>query len=464
MSMKIFKAITKKRALHFVLIAVLAFTSIPFLQTNTVEARTCTTQELAQREQYNSDQDVAHYTPCEPVCGAGSSTGGTPLMGDSNEEKIFRWLTSNGFNDAQAAGVLGNIWKESGFNPFRMQTTYSSQGIEAVLPTSAHSGYNKAFGLVQWDGGRRQRVLDAIAPQFPEYVNWINSYGKSGEGYKDAPNEVNDGFLTFQLSHVKQELEEGYTAVYESIIAEPDTEEGVRNVTEIWNRRYEVSADRGTTRHDQAVMYYNQFKGGATGGSSSSDGAAAGEVDCSEGGGGQPAGEVVWYGQCDDRWGSDRYGTGIYEGYGGTRPRDMCSSGCGPTSMAIILASLVDSTILPSDVAAVAGAQGKGTSSHSNLINGVREKWGVTITAEFGLEGAINFLKEGKGYVWSGGSGVEPYTGGGHMVALVGVSDDGQTITVADPIAGYSPTHKDIGEYSKSIIASGGDYFYGVSK
>lgn len=420
---------------RLLLAAVLVITSVP-LQKVSAQTPECDTV-------FYQANDILYYNPCE-VCSASNAEN---LLGDTNEEKIFRWLTAKGFNAAQAAGIMGNIDTESGFNPFRMQTTYSSQGIEAVLPVANHAEYRKAFGLVQWDGGRRQQVLTQTAAKFPDYITDINTYGKSRDGYKDAPAVKNEGYLTFQLEYVYQELENGYTSVFNAMKAEPDSEQGARNVTEIWNRRYEVSGDYTQKRHDQAVEYYKQYKALAGTGVGSAGG------ECSSG---EPAGEVVWYSQCDDRWRNSEFA-------GNT----MCQVGCGPSSMAIILASLVDKNITPTDVAAAAGDQSGGTSSHANLINGVNAKWGTNISAQgIGIDEAIEFVKSGKGYVWMGGSGALPFTAGGHLVAMVGVTSDGQ-ITIADPNGDNTSSmglHQRVSNFSKAQIAAHVGAMYKVPK
>jgi hypothetical protein len=419
-----------KKAFHYIryiVVLVLVVTSIPILNTATAKAENCDTV-------YYSANDIVWYNPCE-TC----STSGQKLLGTTNEEKIFKWLTAKGFNAAQAAGVLGNIQVESSFNPFRMQTTYSEQGIEAVLPVDQHSDYNRAFGLVQWDGSRRQQVLRQIEDKYPDFKADINAYGKSADGYKNADTK-NDEYLAFELEFLYQELENGYKSVFEAIKAQPDTEAGMREAAGIWNSRYEVSADSNENRANNAKVYYDQFKDAAApqsaGGSCSS---------------GEPAGEVVWYSQTDARWANI--------GYAGST---IGIAGCGPTSMAMILASLVDKNITPVDVAAAAGTQ-VGETAHGELIRGVNEKWNLNISAtDIGFDAAVEFVKSGKGFVWIGGKGEAPYTKGGHMVAMVGVTSDGQ-ITIADP-AGDMTGHQRIGNYPASQIAAGGGAFYGVPK
>lgn len=392
---------------------------------------------------FYSSQDISFYDPCS-TCSTG---GGGVLAGDTNEAKIFSWLMSKGFNAAQAAGMMGNMNTESSFNPFRMQTTYSD--INAVLPVEGHTEYMKAWGLVQWDGGRRQQIISQAIPRFADFVTDVNAYGQSADGYKQA-GAKNDEYLSFALDFMFQELQGGYTHVYEGIKSQPDSEEGVRAAAELWNRQYEVSGDYSSDRADKGVELYNQLKGTAavagTSGSSSS-------TSSSCGGEGKPAGTVVWYSQCDDQWATS--------GYAGDT---ICSVGCGPTSMAIILASIVDKNIKPTDVAAVAGDQSSGTSSHANLINGVNQKWGLSIsTKSLTMDEAIQFVRSGQGYVWMGGQGEPPFTRGGHLVAMVGASADGQTVTIADPF-GDGPGHQHIADYPTSQIEAAGQSRYGVPK
>lgn len=415
--------------------AVLALTSVP-LYTANAQAQECDTI-------FYQSNDILFYNPCE-VCSASNVEN---LTGDTNIEKVYRWLVAREFNPAQAAGIMGNINVESSFNPFRMQTTYSEQGIERVLPANQVSGYNLAFGLVQWDGSRRQQVLTQTEAKFPDFKTEINEYGKSADGYKSAAVEVNEGYLTFQLEFMYLELQNGYRAVFDDIKAQPNTEAGAREVTEIWNRRYEVSGDYTQNRHDQSVEYWNQYKDLAGTGVASAGG------ECSSG---EPAGEIVWYSQCDSNWNLSMYAGDTF-----------CNVGCGPTAMAIILASLVDKNITPVDVGRVAGIQQGGTSDHSSLIRGVNQKWGVNMDQQsVRLEEAIEFVKSGKGYVWMGGAGGLPFTGGGHLVAFVGVTSDGK-LTIADPYGDNRSStgmHQRIANFSKEEIAAHMQSAYRVPK
>ena len=99
------------------------------------------------REDFYIEQHIADYSKCAepptPSCAiateGGSST--TPIVGSTNIEKAYNFVISHGLQPHQAAGILGNLIKESGVNPL------------AVNPDS------KAYGIAQWLGQRKTKLL-----------------------------------------------------------------------------------------------------------------------------------------------------------------------------------------------------------------------------------------------------------------------------------------------------------------
>lgn len=47
-----------------------------------------------------------------------------PLIGTTNEEKIWNYLKSKGLSDYGAAGLMGNLYAESGLRPNNLQNTW----------------------------------------------------------------------------------------------------------------------------------------------------------------------------------------------------------------------------------------------------------------------------------------------------------------------------------------------------
>ena len=86
----------------------------------------------------------------------------------TNENIVWDYLLDAGYSKVQAAGIIGNMWQESGVNPSR----HESNGI--------------GFGLVQWSFGRRQQL-----------ESYASSKGKSASD------------IYVQLEFLVKELREG---------------------------------------------------------------------------------------------------------------------------------------------------------------------------------------------------------------------------------------------------------------
>ena len=100
----------------------------------------------------------------------------------SVEAKIWDALIANGFTEAQAAGVLGNIEMESQFNPSEMENKYESRyGKDNDSYTDEiNSGeYSKeqfagdavGYGLIQWTNKNRKEGLYDYAAEQGKDIN-----------------------------------------------------------------------------------------------------------------------------------------------------------------------------------------------------------------------------------------------------------------------------------------------------
>lgn len=129
--------------------------------------------------------------------GACLSSDASQLVGKDNQAKIYNFWIRNGFSPAQAAGITASIQHESGYSPFRQETTYSWP----------HGGY----GIAQFTGGQRRAVTEYMATNigsdFSAY--YIASYGgavsaENGFVPEGVPLEVNDKFLSAQLGYLQE--------------------------------------------------------------------------------------------------------------------------------------------------------------------------------------------------------------------------------------------------------------------
>ena len=92
------------------------------------------------------------------------------LVGTTNEQKIWNFLKSKGLNDFGIAGLMGNLYAESGLRPTNLQSTYEktlkmndAQYTEAV-DNGSYTNFVKdkaGYGLAQWTyWSLKQELLD----------------------------------------------------------------------------------------------------------------------------------------------------------------------------------------------------------------------------------------------------------------------------------------------------------------
>ncbi|MDN5688795.1 MAG: phage tail tip lysozyme, partial [Brachybacterium sp.] len=86
----------------------------------------------------------------------GATGGPSSVVGGDIEEKVWNYLRGAGYSEQQTAGVMGNIERESGFNPF------IAQGSASTPSTSS------GWGLVQWTADRHADVRDAVIAELGE--------------------------------------------------------------------------------------------------------------------------------------------------------------------------------------------------------------------------------------------------------------------------------------------------------
>ncbi|MBA3679318.1 hypothetical protein H0W80_03985, partial [Candidatus Saccharibacteria bacterium] len=157
------------------------------------------------------------------------------LVGSDNAEKIYKFLVGKGLTPFQAAGIMGNIKAESGFNP----------GI-------VEGGSGIGYGIIQWSFGRRTKLEAAAAA-------------------KGVP--VSD--LAFQLDYLWEELNQSYKGPLDAIKASTTLEEA----TEIFETKVEIHAAPPIqpARKDfaRAILALYGSEGGSTGTTGGSSSASA---------------------------------------------------------------------------------------------------------------------------------------------------------------------------------------------
>ena len=135
---------------------------------------------------------------------------------------------------------------------------------------------------------------------------------------------------------------------------------------------------------------------------------------------------LVYFNQSDPEWADKPYGSDTIGRYG-----------CGPTAMAMVVSSLCDEPVTPSEMAVLAAKQGycaKGHGSYLSIVNGIARAYGLESKAIGALtvDAVYDALLTGNMLVALVGPG--HFTGGGHFIVLRGVTLTGKLL-VADPVS-----------------------------
>ncbi|MFI3212273.1 MAG: C39 family peptidase [Eubacteriales bacterium] len=149
---------------------------------------------------------------------------------------------------------------------------------------------------------------------------------------------------------------------------------------------------------------------------------------------------VTYYNQLDERWADKMYGTSSTIG----------EAGCGPTSMSIVISTLLGETHDPVELSKWSvdnGHRCEGNGSYHTLIPEAAKAYGLDCKGATKKQSQkiVDALADGKLVVAIMSAG--HFTTGGHFIVLRGVTEDGK-ILVADP-ASYKRSEK---EWDLSII------------
>ena len=90
------------------------------------------------------------------------------LIGKTTEEKIWNFLKSKGLSDYGAAGLMGNLFAESGLNPQNLQNSYEKKlghtdaSYTAAVDNGSYGNFARdgaGYGLAQWTYHTRKPAL-----------------------------------------------------------------------------------------------------------------------------------------------------------------------------------------------------------------------------------------------------------------------------------------------------------------
>ena len=294
---------------------------------------------------------------------------------------------------ATSANNIGNAYNffvSKGYTAVQSAAIVGNLKQESGVEPRALNKTSDAYGIAQWLGGRKEAL-------FAKPFYQADSRDPSKE-------------LQVQLEYLIEELAGSEKASSEALKSATSTD--VKELAIIFGESFERYGEGEEGKRAQfAQEIYKQY--GST--------ESVSQANCAAG-----LGNFVVYSQKDPKWASHPYGSST-----------ITRSGCGPSSMAMIVATLADKSVTPVDTADLGAKNGSfiegvGT-AHVPLIKAAAEKWGLTYSDISGqsIDTAIDVVKAG-GLVYMSGQGPAPFTESGHIVVMRGITDDGKII-IADP-------------------------------
>lgn len=165
-----------------------------------------------------------------------------------SESAIWNYLKSQGLTDCGVAGLMGNLYAESGLNPRNLQNSYEkSLGYDddsytLAVDNGTYTNFvndSAGYGLAQWTYWSRKQALLA----------YCKASGAS------------IGSLDTQLGFLMKELSEGYQSVLRTLKSTDSVLEASNTVLLNFERPADQSVGVQRKRAEFGQAYYDKFAG-----------------------------------------------------------------------------------------------------------------------------------------------------------------------------------------------------------
>ncbi len=207
----------------------------------------------AYKAKSNAEKQMAKLKAAgfEAIVVSSAQTTTTTTAITDNEKYIWDALKNFGFNDYAVAGIMGNLYAESGLRPNNLQQTYETklgmtdESYTKGVDDGSYKNFvndSAGYGLAQWTYHTRKQALK-------EHADWLN---------------VSIGDLAMQMDFLLKEIQ-GYSKVMEVL----KTATSVRAASDVVLIYYEAPASKDeeatqAKRASYGQKYYDKYASGQT--------------------------------------------------------------------------------------------------------------------------------------------------------------------------------------------------------
>lgn len=195
----------------------------------------------------NDNAHAAVNLTAGPKAKAAAVTTPAAFATGNNEKAIWNFLIGKGMNAYAAAGIMGNLYAESAFNPRNLQNSYekkiglTDEEYTAAVDAGTYTNFAKdcaGYGLAQWTYHTRKQGL----------LSKAKAVGKSV------------GDLNIQLSFLWEELQ-GYKKVMQQLKAAGSVAEAASAFMIGFERPADQSATAQKKRASYGQKYFDKYAG-----------------------------------------------------------------------------------------------------------------------------------------------------------------------------------------------------------
>ena len=206
------------------------------------------------------------------------------LKGTSATEQIWNFFKINGLNDYGTAGLMGNLYAESGLNPKNLENLCEKRLKEAGKAYYTDEAYTSAVDHGQIN---REEFLHPLLGKQYGYglAQWTSAGRKAGLYDLVKSKGVSIGDLETQLEFLMRELRTSYKTVLNKL----KTAASVQEASDIVLKKFECPADQSgavrTKRAGYGQKYYDKYAASGSGKGEEIMGIRIGHASISENGG-----------------------------------------------------------------------------------------------------------------------------------------------------------------------------------